>query len=356
MIIPNGLVYTPLMSFHQPATYMAIRIAIDLNLFEIIAQNPAPTTLDELVKTTKADPSLIKRIIRVVNAIGFVKQTDATTWEATPLTHTINAPPLKAWMIAHFDKRIEIFGRFPEWLKDHEYKTTWASDEDNVAFEIHDANVWEFYDQNPEASAIFDMAMSIQENFPPEMTPPYPFVDNSADVRSETDAVTLVDVGGGAGQAIGKIKQKYPNVPGKFILQDLPKTIENLAPDRAEQLGFEPMVHNFFDPQPIKGAKYYHLRRVLHDWNDELALKILSATKNAMDPTYSRLLINEFVLPDVNAGSTEAVVDLIMMTTCDGKERTESDWGELLGKAGFKIEKIWRAEVGTTAVIEASVA
>jgi hypothetical protein len=335
---------------------MAIRIAIDLNLFETIALKQGPTTLDELAQKTKANPTLIKRVIRMVNAIGFVKQTDATSWEATPLTHAINVPPLKAWMIAHFDKRMEIYGRFPAWLKKHEHKTSWASDEDNIAFEVQGASVWDFYNQNLEASAIFDTAMSIQEKFPPEMAPPYPFLENTEALKNDSDAVTLVDVGGGAGQAIGIIKQKFPNVPGKFILQDLPKSIEGLAPGRAKELGFEPMVHNFFEPQPIKGAKYYHLRRVLHDWNDEVSLKILAATKSAMDPVYSRLLVHDFVLPDVNAGPTEAVIDLMMMTICDGKERTELDWHELLGKAGFKIEKIWRAEVGTTAVIEAVVA
>jgi demethylsterigmatocystin 6-O-methyltransferase len=334
---------------------MAIRIAIDLSLFEIIASKQGATTLDELAEESKADPTLIKRIIRVANALGFVKQIDATSWEATPLTHAINVPPLKAWMIAHFDKRMEVYGRFPAWLKKHDHKTSWASDEDNAFFEVHGANCWDFYDQNPEASRIFDTAMSIQENFPAEMTPQYPFLENTANLKKEADAVTLVDVGGGAGQAIGILKQTYPNVPGKFILQDLPKSIEGLAPGRAKELGFEPMIHNFFEPQPIKGAKYYHLRRVFHDWNDEASLKILAATKPAMDPTYSRLLIHDFVLPDVNAGPTEAVIDLMMMTSCDGKERTEGDWNELLGKAGFKIEKIHRAEVGTTAVIEAVV-
>jgi hypothetical protein len=296
---------------------------------------------------------LIKRIIRLVSALGFVKQIDATSWEATPLTHTINVPPLKAWMIAHFDKRMEIYGRFPGWLKKHNYKTSWASDEDNIALEVFGANVWDFMEQNPEASKIFDTAMSIQENFPLEMAPPYPFFENLAGLKNDPNAVTLVDIGGGAGQAIGNIKQKYPDVPGKFILQDLPKSIQSLAPGRAEQLGFDPMIHNFFEPQPIKGAKYYHLRRVFHDWNDETCLKILASTKGAMNPSYSRLLIHEFVLPDGNAGPVEATIDLMMMSTCDGKERTEGDWHALLRKASFQIENIHRAEVGTTAVIEA---
>lgn len=327
-----------------------------MKLFEFVTSKQGPISLTELAQKTKADPTLIKRIVRLVSALGFVKQIDTSSWEATPMTHKITLPPLRDWMAAHFDKRMEIWGRMPAWLKKHDYKTSWAGDEDNIAFEVYGSSIWDFFDQNPEDSVRFDSAMSIQEKFPPETLPPYPMFESPAGLNVEAEGVTLVDVGGGAGQAVGIIRKTYPNIPGRFILQDLSKSIESLASGRAEELGFEPMVHNFFGPQPIKGAKYYHLRRVLHDWNDESCLKILEPIKVAMDPKHSRLLIHDFVLPDVSCGPMEASVDLIMMTTCDGKERTEGDWHELLGKAGFQIFKIHRAQAGTNAVIEAIVA
>ncbi|KAF2427851.1 S-adenosyl-L-methionine-dependent methyltransferase [Tothia fuscella] len=340
----------------SPVNYMAIRIAIDLGVFESIASRTSPTSLSQLQERSQADSTIIKRILRLVSALGFAKQTDINHWEATPLTFALNDPVLKSWMIAHFDKRIKIIGTFPEWLKAHQWKSSWASDDDNVCKQVVGTDLWTDYEQDPEASAIFDVAMSMQEKFPPETKPSYSFLADSKDMKEDADAVALVDVGGGWGQAIGTIKGENPQVPGKFILQDLPKTLEQLDSGRAKEIGFEPMVHNFFEPQPVKGAKYYHLRRVLHDWNDAKCLEILEATRPALDPDYSRLLIHEFVLPDVNAGPVESVIDLMMMTTLDGKERTEEDWYDLLGKAGFKIVNIWRAEVGTSAVIEAAVA
>ncbi|KIN07024.1 hypothetical protein OIDMADRAFT_15974 [Oidiodendron maius Zn] len=189
------------------------------------------------------------------------------------------------------------------------------------------------------------------------MTPPYPFSGDVGELHTDSDAVTLVDVGGGYGQAIKGLRAQYPDIKGRFILQDLAKTVNQIDVDQAKTEGFEPMVHDFFNPQPIKGAKYYHLRRVLHDWNDGPSIKILEATRSAMidTPNYSRLLIHDFVLPDIGCGFSEAMVDLIMMQVCDGMERTESQWHELLGKTGFKIVKIWKADAGTTAVIEAVV-
>jgi demethylsterigmatocystin 6-O-methyltransferase len=332
---------------------MAIRIAIDLNLFEIIAAKPS--TLTELAEKTKANAQVLKRILRMITAIGYLQQKEIDKWEATPMTHAANVPALKSWVIAHFDKRMDIYAQFPAWFKRHEYKTSWL-DGDNICIQTHGTDIWTYYEQNPEASKIFDSAMSIQESFPPEQTPPYPFPDEVTEIKKDSDAVTLVDVGGGFGQAIQSIRQAYPDLPGRFILQDLPKTIEKLAPAKLKEFGYEAMTHNFFESQPIKGAKYYHLRRVLHDWNDEASLKILEAMRPALDPVYSRLLIGDFVLSDVSPGPTETLVDLIMMTSCDGKERSESEWHALLGKAGFKIERILRADVGSTAIIEASVA
>jgi demethylsterigmatocystin 6-O-methyltransferase len=333
-----------------------VRIAIDLKLFEIISQSKS-TSLDEIMQKVDADPMIVQRILRAVSSMGFIQHTAVTTWEPSPLTHLLNVPGIRDWLIAHHDERIVALGKFPAWLKKRGYKTTGSID-DNLLTELCGTDIWTWLDQNPEKSAIFDSAMSIQESFPKEMRPPYPFSEDIGELRTASDAVTLVDIGGGFGQAIKAIRAEYPHVKGRFILQDLPKTIGKVDASQAEKDGFEIMKHDFFTPQPVKGAKYYLLRRVLHDWNDEPSIKILQATHAAMKetPEYSRLLIHESVIKDVGAPFPEPMIDLIMRHTCDGMERTEAQWHELLGKSGFKIVKIWRPDEGFASVIEAVVA
>jgi hypothetical protein len=333
---------------------VAVRVAIDLKLFEIINK---PTSLDEIVEQTKADPTILQRIMRAVCAIGYLKQTTATQWEPTPLSQALNVPCFRDWLIAHFDQRMAMYPKFPAWLKKRGYQST-GSIYDNVLAETVGSEAWEWYENNPEDHAVFDSAMSLQENFPKEMTPPYPFSGDMGELLTDPDAVTLVDIGGGYGQAVKKLRAEYPNVKGRFIVQDLPKTIDQVDVAQAKKEGWEPMSHDFFSPQSIKGAKYYHLRRVLHDWNDGPCIKILEATRAAMKdtPNYSRLLIHDFILPDVGCGANEAMIDLMMMQISDGMERTESQWHELLRKTGFKIVKIWRPAIGTTSVIEAVIA
>ena len=61
----------------------------------------------------------------------------------------------------------------------------------------------------------------------------------------------LVDVGGGYGHEIQEIKKKYPDLPGRMILQDLPETINQIT----APLNTEAMAYNFFTPQLIRGRR-----------------------------------------------------------------------------------------------------
>ncbi|KAL2204564.1 S-adenosyl-L-methionine-dependent methyltransferase [Sarocladium strictum] len=333
---------------------MAVRILLDLNIFELIA--PGPQSLDELAKATGADARLLKRVLRMATSIRWLKQDVADQWQATPISQVATLPPFRAWLITHFDTRVQTYSEFPEWLRKHDFKTSWAGAEDNIWLQENKEPVWAYMASHPEYSALFDTAMSIQDNLPPDMIPPYPFADDEVATSVRDDEVAFVDIGGGFGQTIEFVKQNYPKLQGKFILQDLPKTIDVLDKSKVDAAGYEAQVHDFFGEQPVKGARYYNMRRVLHDWNDEKSVEILKANRPALDPKKSKLLIQDFVLPDKNAALFESQIDLMMMTSLDGQERSESDWRVLLEKAGFKIDRIHRAQVGTTSVIEASVA
>ena len=62
--------------------------------------------------------------------------------------------------------------------------------------------------------------------------------------------VMFVDVGGGYGQKAISLKKSCPQLQGRFIVQDLPESIDS-APTVE---GIEMMAHDFFTEQPIKGA------------------------------------------------------------------------------------------------------
>ena len=60
----------------------------------------------------------------------------------------------------------------------------------------------------------------------------------------------LVDVGGNTGIDISRVLSKHPDLPaGSLVLQDLPEMIALARVDKK----ITATVHNFFEPQPVKG-------------------------------------------------------------------------------------------------------
>lgn len=72
----------------------------------------------------------------------------------------------------------------------------------------------------------------------------------------------------------------------------------------------------------------------------------------AMTPGYSKILINELVIPDENAGTFMTRSDFTMMTLLSAMERSETQWRDLLGFVGLKVIEIWTAELESERIIE----
>lgn len=157
------------------------------------------------------------------------------------------------------------------------------------------------------------------------------FSDTSA------NAPLLVDVGGGLGHGIAVFHAKFPALPGKLILQDLPAAIEDI---KVLTPAIERMKYDFFTPQPVKGARAYYMRQILHDWPDKEALEILGNIREAMNKD-SVLLVNENFLPAEKVPLFNAEVDIDMVGFFSAQERTEAQWKALLETAGLEVVKIW---------------
>ena len=96
----------------------------------------------------------------------------------------------------------------------------------------------------------------------------------------------------------------------------------------------------------------YYLRNILHDWPDDKCVEILGHIAKALKPGYSKILLNEMVIPNQDAEIIATQVDMIMMACLAACERTESHWRTLIERAGLNIEKIWTDEPGSESVIE----
>lgn len=67
----------------------------------------------------------------------------------------------------------------------------------------------------------------------------------------------------------------------------------------------------------------------------------MSNIKPALEPGYSKILINEIVVPDRRAQWFSTSVDMLMMVVHASAEKGEKQWKALIESAGLKISKIW---------------
>lgn len=74
-----------------------------------------------------------------------------------------------------------------------------------------------------------------------------------------------------------------------------------------------------------------------------------------MDPEYSTLLIDDYVLPDTGAELRAAEMDILMWLHTAGLERTVSQWKNLFDTVGLDLVQIWSSSRGNESVLEARV-
>ena len=72
-----------------------------------------------------------------------------------------------------------------------------------------------------------------------------------------------------------------------------------------------------------------------------------------MTPGFSKLIINDVILPDSGCHWQHATYDIIMMSSFAGCLRSENDYKQLLGECGLEIEKFWYPPGVGDGVVEA---
>lgn len=113
----------------------------------------------------------------------------------------------------------------------------------------YDTNLdtYAWFSENSENKAALIKYMGLEEKTRGRWLDRYPFERMTQDWDPRSPV--FVDIGGNVGHYCAKFKERFPNIPGRVILQDLPSTLAHAL----HTPGVEALAHDFFEPQPVKG-------------------------------------------------------------------------------------------------------
>ncbi|KAL3478271.1 S-adenosyl-L-methionine-dependent methyltransferase [Aspergillus californicus] len=342
----------------QSTLYAAIETCVDLGVFTVLSRDDSPKTATELAEATKADAGMLARLLKHLGAMGVIRETGPDEYRRNGFSTSLSAKrysdayPCMTGCIT--------FGltSLPAHLKKTGYQN--PSDGCNTAFQDGyrtSSHFFQFLKDHPAHAEQFNNHMTAYHQGRPSWMDVgfYPVESLTEGLPIGSEDVLLVDVGGGVGHDLSEFHRKWPTLPGRLVLQDLPEVIEQ-AKVMNPSTKIEHTGHNFFEEQPIKGARAYYMHSVLHDWADADCRRILSNMVPALKPGYSKILINENVIPSTKAYWETTSLDIIMMADFASQERTEKQWHALVGSVGLKITKIWTKRRGVESLIECELA
>jgi hypothetical protein len=202
--------------------------------------------------------------------------------------------------------------------------------------------VFDYLAQHPEDASLFSETMvGIHGGEPPAVAAAYDF----------SGFRNVVDVGGATGNLLAAILARHDGPRG--VLFDRPHVVAD-APALLRERGVEERVSiqagDFFETVP-GGGDAYLLSHIIHDWNEDQCLTILGHCRKAMAPN-GRLLIIEMVLPAGDSPHPGKMFDMVMLVLPGGQERTETEYADLLSKAGFRLNRVVPTE-SAVSVVEA---
>ncbi|KAK7178814.1 hypothetical protein PSPO01_15151 [Paraphaeosphaeria sporulosa] len=335
---------------------MCVRIAIDLNIFEILAQaKGTDVTAAEIAFQANADPKLVVRIMRVLTASGYGVEKGAELYIGNATSDAMVETGMVASFRLAFDQTTLVANAAPGFFRETGHRN--VEDATRTPFKHTYQTTLEYFPWlGTQPAALDDFAnwMSSKDKISRGWLDWFPVEKHvmlGATTNSSDDKVLIVDVGGGKGHDLKRFKDRFTDTRGRLILQDLPAMVPQVSPEQA----FEIVPHDFFTPQPVKGARVYYLNTVLHDWPDSRCREILEHLKHAMTKGYSKIIINEAILPEQGASLGHAARDMGMLLMLGAYERTERHWRELVESVGLTVVGVFYDPVPGNGVIVAEI-
>ncbi|KAJ3577458.1 hypothetical protein NPX13_g3106 [Xylaria arbuscula] len=340
--------------FTDPIVFAALQTLFDLGIWhKWVMIDGVSKSVDELGKlcTQPCETNLLRRLFKLLASVHIIAETGENQYALTHIWFNDmwqSIPSRKH----HWDPSA---ANLPQFLEKTGYKE--PQDPKNSNYADHSDGHLDFFGKCVTDPAYHESFSSFMKGWARYKVPWPTFYDTGSLIDGadlSNGGVLCVDIGGHHGIDLTRLLDKHPDLPaGSLVLEDLPEVVKG-ATDLDQKIKVLP--HDMFQPQPVKGSRAYYFHAVFHDWPDSTATQILKNTMEAMKRGYSRVLIQDMVLPVTDASAVQTTMDVEMMANVSAYERTEAMWTKLVTDAGLKIIKIWKDGRGNEGLVEAELA
>ena len=304
--------------------HQALYAAAALSLPDLLDGNARSTP--DLEAQLAVNEDALYRLMRFLASHGVFHETSPRTFANTQLSCFLRSgAPGSVRSLLVFRGSELFYAPFGEII--HSIRTGQPARE-----KLFGANVFDYLKTHAELASEFDDAMTaLSQLVAPEIATGYDFAN----------WVSLMDVGGGNGVLLANILRVHSGLHG--VLADLPHVIERAREQRffVGDLQSRSRLQScdFFQEVPA-GCRAYMMMRVIHDWGDEMAHRILTNCRRAV-PENGVLLLVEYIVPEGNSASVAKTADIAMMLLTGGRERTLEEYRELLSGASFRLNRVF---------------
>jgi hypothetical protein len=299
----------------------AVSVATRLGIPDLLADGAK--SADELAVLTSTQPGPLYQVLRASASCGVFAEDGSGRFANTPMSDCLRQGAPGPGRNTALLMGEMFFATFAEMM--HAVRTgTPAFDK------VFGRPFFDFLAADKDMGALFDAQMTTLYQIEVEaFTNAYDFAGRRR----------VLDVGGGRGTVVRALLSRFPAL--ELGLFDLPAVTERTRDSfAAEGLSDRCRIEtgSFFESIPA-GYDTYLLKHVLHDWDDEKCIAILTNLRRAI-PNDGLLLVLEHIVPPGNEPSMTKGWDLLMLVLLAGRERNEAEFRSLLARTGFALARV----------------
>jgi hypothetical protein len=300
-----------------------VSLAAELAIADLLGDGPKDVAA--LAKATGTRSDALYRVLRALTAVGVFDELPDRQFQNNPLSATLISGVEHS--VRHFARW---FGRELHWRMYAGLETSVRTGRPWAVNEHPDKTPFQVLAEHPADQDVFNQAMAeFSEADGPAIAQAYNFE------RFQR----IMDIGGGHGTLARLIAGKA--LQAKVTVFDLPHVIESTR-ERLSGDGSFKQIHlkggSFLDslPGPVDLCV---LKHILHDWNDETAIRILANCRDALSDI-GRVLVCEMIIAPGPEALTALTLDIEMLVGAGGRERTAAEFCALFAAAGLRLEHI----------------